>query len=199
MSNASIAARIPASPAPTTSTSCFASTAWKLYELLRAEPGERLAAQVPVTVNDIHSALNESEVAEEVVVTSLEEIQTAVGRARADGTAVAIAGGRHAMGGQQFCAGGMLLDTRGLDAVLGFDPEQGVIELEAGIQWPALIEYLQETQVGAEPQWGIAQKQTGADRLSIGGGGAPHPPRGRAGVKTPVSPPPVFCPPPRPG
>jgi FAD/FMN-containing dehydrogenase len=124
---------------------------------------------VAVTVNDIHSALNESEVAEEIAVVSLGDIQAAVARASEKGTPVAIAGGRHAMGGQQFCAGGMLLDTRGLDAVLGFDQEQGVVEVEAGIQWPTLIEYLQQAQVGAAPQWGIAQKQTGADRLSIGG------------------------------
>lgn len=121
------------------------------------------------TVNDIHSALNESIVEEIVALDSLESIQQAVVRAAASGTPIAIAGGRHAMGGQQFCEGGMLLDTRGLNRVLDFDRANGIIELEAGIQWPALIEYLQEQQAGAAPQWGIAQKQTGADRLSIGG------------------------------
>jgi FAD/FMN-containing dehydrogenase len=121
------------------------------------------------TVNDIHSALNESIVDEIVTLDSLESIQEAVARAGASDTPVAIAGGRHAMGGQQFCAGGMLLDMRGLNQVLDFDRANGIIELEAGIQWPALIDYLQEQQTGAAPQWGIAQKQTGADRLSIGG------------------------------
>jgi FAD/FMN-containing dehydrogenase len=67
------------------------------------------------------------------------------------------------MGGQQFCSGGLLLDTRQLDRVLGFDAEQGTIEVEAGIQWPALVRYLQRG------PWTIAQKQTGADRFSIGG------------------------------
>ena len=62
-----------------------------------------------------------------------------------------------------------LLDTRGLDRVLDFDAERGTIAVEAGIQWPALIEYLAQAQQGREQQWGIAQKQTGADRLSIGG------------------------------
>jgi len=51
--------------------------------------------------------------------------------------------------------------------VLDFDPNTGEIEVEAGIQWPALISYLIETQRGQ--QWGIIQKQTGADRFSIGG------------------------------
>lgn len=73
------------------------------------------------------------------------------------------------MGGQQFCAGGVLLDTRRLARVLAFDREAGLIEVEAGIQWPALIDYLTSQQTDGGPQWGIAQKQTGADRLSIGG------------------------------
>jgi FAD/FMN-containing dehydrogenase len=76
---------------------------------------------------------------------------------------VAIAGGRHAMGGQQFCDGGLLLDTRALNGVLELDLERGTITVEAGVQWPALQAALAST------PWAIAQKQTGADRLSIGG------------------------------
>jgi FAD/FMN-containing dehydrogenase len=120
-------------------------------------------------VNDIHSQLNEVRVAEVVEVASLEELQAAVVGARQRGLPVAIAGGRHAMGGQQFCEGGALIDTRPLTRVLDFDRERGLIELEAGIQWPALLRYLQETQRAATLAWGFAQKQTGADRLSIGG------------------------------
>lgn len=121
------------------------------------------------TVNDIHSELNETVVDEIVPVSSLGDVQDAVRRARTAGTSVAIAGGRHAMGGQQFCTGGMLLDTRPLARVLRFDEERGTIEVEAGLQWPGLIDYLAAAQAGKEPQWGIAQKQTGADRLSLGG------------------------------
>ena len=121
------------------------------------------------TVNDIHSELNETVVEEVIALDSLDSIQNAVRGAADSGTPVAIAGGRHAMGGQQFCAGGLLLDTRGLDQVLDFDRERGVIEVEAGLQWPGLIEWLREEQQAGEPQWGIAQKQTGADRLSLGG------------------------------
>jgi len=129
----------------------------------------RRTTTTAVSVNDIHSQLNETVVAEVVQVDSLAGVREAVLRAGAEGRGVAIAGGRHAMGGQQFLGGGLLLDTGGLDRVLHFDPERGTIEVEAGIQWPALIDYLAETQAGTEPQWGIAQKQTGADRLSIGG------------------------------
>jgi FAD/FMN-containing dehydrogenase len=73
------------------------------------------------------------------------------------------------MGGQQFCAGGVLLDTRPLDQILSLDSERGVIEIAAGIQWPELIAQLATLQAATPQRWGIAQKQTGADRLSLGG------------------------------
>jgi hypothetical protein len=79
-------------------------------------------------VNDIHSELNETIVEEIASVDSLESIGHAILRARSRQKAVAIAGGRHAMGGQQFCGGGMLLDTRGLDRILGFDTERGTTQ-----------------------------------------------------------------------
>jgi FAD/FMN-containing dehydrogenase len=122
-----------------------------------------------VIVNDIHSQLNEARVAALVEAGSLDSLCAAVGDARERGLPVCVAGGRHAMGGQQFCDGGVLIDTRKLDRVLEFDHERGLIEVEAGIQWPALLEYLRKAQAGRTPKWGIAQKQTGADRLSIGG------------------------------
>ena len=121
------------------------------------------------TVNDIHSELNETTVAEVVAVTSVEDVQAAIRRAGDGGAPVAIAGGRHAMGGQQFCSGGLLLDMRGLDGVVSFDPEAGSIEVHAGIQWPALIEYSSSHGNPGGTTWAIRQKQTGADRLSIGG------------------------------
>jgi len=73
------------------------------------------------------------------------------------------------MGGQQFCSDSVLIDTTKMNRVLNFDPEKGTIEVESGIQWPELVQYLVTTQKGKENQWGIVQKQTGANRLSIGG------------------------------
>lgn len=122
-----------------------------------------------VIINDLHSGLNPSEVVEIVSADSLEAIRAGIARARALGIPVSVAGGRYAMGGQQFCAGGVVLDTKKLNRVLGIDTERGFVEVEAGIQWPALIEYLETIQAGLTSQWTIAQKQTGADRLSIGG------------------------------
>jgi len=122
-----------------------------------------------VIVNDLHSQLNASEVVEVVSVDSLESIREAIARACGLGIPISVAGGRYAMGGQQFCSGGMVLDTRNMDRVINLNAERGLVEVEAGIQWPALIDHLESTQAGFSSQWGIAQKQTGADRLSIGG------------------------------
>jgi FAD/FMN-containing dehydrogenase len=121
-----------------------------------------------VIVNDIHSKLNEAEVEEVLEADSLSGIQAAVARARRRGLPLAVCGGKHAMGGQQFCAGGLLLDTRGASRVLGLDAERGTIEVEAGIQWPELYAYLQAPENGGGA-WAFAQKQTGADRLTLGG------------------------------
>ena len=65
----------------------------------------------------------------------------------------------------------MLDDIRGMNRVLAFDRERGLVEVEAGIQWPELLALPAATRRnGREPeQWGIVQKQTGADRLSLGG------------------------------
>jgi hypothetical protein len=124
---------------------------------------------VSIAVNDIHSRLNATEVAAVTEVDSLQAVQWAVHDARARRRAIAVAGGQHAMGGQQFLTGGMLLDTRPMNRVLSFDGERGLLEVEAGIQWPDLVDFLVQGQGNSEPQWAIAQKQTGADRFTIGG------------------------------
>ncbi|TMA08698.1 MAG: FAD-binding oxidoreductase [Deltaproteobacteria bacterium] len=120
-------------------------------------------------VNDIHSQLNLTRVHRVVKPQSAEAIQAVVRSARAEGRAISIAGGMHAMGSQQFGTDTILLDMRVMNRVLNFDAAKGVVEVEAGIQWPELINYLVETKKGKQRQWGITQKQTGADRLSLGG------------------------------
>jgi FAD/FMN-containing dehydrogenase len=120
-------------------------------------------------VNDVHAQLNATLVQRVLRPASVADVRDAVLAARAAGRAIAIAGGRHAMGGQQFGAGLDLLDMIGLDRVLDFDPEQGEVEAEAGIMWPALIVWLHASQDGQPHPWGIIQKQTGADRLTLGG------------------------------
>jgi FAD binding domain len=122
-----------------------------------------------VLVNDVHSQLNTTRVFRVMEPESLEGVRSAFNLARKEERPVCIAGGRHAMGGQQFCTDGVLIDIRKLNKVLAFDAERGLIELESGVQWPRLYDYLVSEQRGREKQWTFAQKQTGADRLTMGG------------------------------
>jgi FAD/FMN-containing dehydrogenase len=122
-----------------------------------------------VIVNDVQSGLNETEVAELVPVSSLESLQAAVAAVQRDQRSLVVAGGRHSMGGQQFLTGGTVLDSRPMASVLDFDSATGLVEVEAGIQWPTLIDSLIERQARAERQWAIRQKQTGADAFTLGG------------------------------
>jgi FAD/FMN-containing dehydrogenase len=122
-----------------------------------------------VVVNDIHSQLNPTRVREVVSIASVADLQRALRRADSTGQAISVAGGRHAMGAQQFAEGSLMLDMTRFTRVLSLDRAKGIVDVEAGIMWPALVEYLLKAQEGRARQWGIAQKQTGADRLTIGG------------------------------
>jgi FAD/FMN-containing dehydrogenase len=121
-----------------------------------------------VLVNDVHTELNPTLVDRIVYPNSLYAIQETIRSAGQEGKVICIAGARHAMGAQQFAARGVLIDMTVLSQVLSFNPEEGTIEVEAGIQWPILIGYLLKAQEYQLKQWGIVQKQT-ADWLSIGG------------------------------
>ncbi|MBX7223156.1 MAG: FAD-binding oxidoreductase [Blastocatellia bacterium] len=120
-------------------------------------------------VNDIHSQLNSTHVSGIIRPTRLEDLHTLVRVARETSQTISIAGGRHAMGGQQFGSETLLLDMTGLNRFLNLDREKGIVTVEAGIMWPQLIEQLNTLQKEEPHQWGIIQKQTGADRLSLGG------------------------------
>jgi FAD/FMN-containing dehydrogenase len=120
-------------------------------------------------VNDVHSQLNATTVRDVLNPASVAAVRAAIRGAAEGGHAVSLAGGRHAMGGQQFGEATTLLDLRSLKRVRNFDARKGTVEVEAGMQWPELVAFLIERQRGATTQWGIAQKQTGADRLTIGG------------------------------
>jgi FAD/FMN-containing dehydrogenase len=137
----------------------------------RASPpvASRYDAAGGVVLNDLHSGLNPTRVHSVIPVASADDVQAAVWRAAREGRSVSIMGGRHAMGAQQFATDGVAIDTRPLCAIGELDVETGRIVVDAGVQWPGLVRHLVESQSGARRQWGIAQKQTGADRLSIGG------------------------------
>jgi FAD/FMN-containing dehydrogenase len=129
---------------------------------LSPEPGSFL-------VNDIHSQLNPTRIVEIAQPGSLEDLQNIVRTARKNRMAISVAGGRHAMGGQQFGTDTVLIDIRKLNRVLNLDRKSGMIEVEAGIEWPELIDGYLSRQKGDHQPWGIAQKQTGADRLTMAG------------------------------
>ena len=86
-------------------------------------------------LNDVHSGLNPTSVHEVVSARSVEDIQRVIERAMREGRGVSVAGGRHAMGGQQFGTDTLHVDTRAFNRVLNFDPHSGLIEVEAGMQW----------------------------------------------------------------
>ena len=119
--------------------------------------------------NDVHSGLNPTCVSRKVEAHTLRDVVRAVQRARMERQSLAIAGGRHAMGGQQFLSAATLLDMRGMNRVRRFDEERGLLEVEAGIQWPGVLRAYLGRPGGRLSTWGIRQKQTGADRLTIGG------------------------------
>ena len=122
-----------------------------------------------IWVNDVHSQLNRTRVRELLRPHTRDELAEIVRSASRKGLPISVSGYRHSMGGQQFATDSICIDTRDLDRVISFDRERGLIEAEAGIQWPKLIRAYLGAQSGSEKQWGIAQKQTGADTFTLGG------------------------------
>ncbi len=132
-------------------------------------PHPRLRRAIPPVVNDVHSALNLTRPAYLRRPESIAEVLDALEFARRRSVALVPAGGRHAMGGQQFLSGGCVLDMRGLNRIIDLDSDDGLVRVQAGATWPALMRGYLAWQHGRAAQWGIRQKQTGADSLTIGG------------------------------
>jgi FAD/FMN-containing dehydrogenase len=122
-----------------------------------------------IWVNDVHSQLNRTRVRELLTPRTSEELAQIVRSASRKALPISVSGCRHSMGGQQFATDGICIDSRSLNRVISFDRERGLIEAEAGIQWPDLIRNYLEAQRDTVRPWGIAQKQTGADTFTLGG------------------------------
>jgi FAD/FMN-containing dehydrogenase len=122
-----------------------------------------------IPCNDVHSKLNPTRVARVLRPDSEAELVAALKGAAREGIAVSVCGARHAMGGQQFGEGTLLLDLSGLTELGELDRGRGTIEAGAGVKWPELIDALHARQAGEEIVWSIRQKQTGADGLTLGG------------------------------
>jgi FAD/FMN-containing dehydrogenase len=137
---------------------CALAVAGQVVESQGAEAARRVA--------DVHSQLAISTPSKilqpKTIANATAEIKTL---ASAKNGHLAICGSRHAAGGQEFANGAPLLDTRGLDRVIDYNVEEGTITVEPGIRWPELIEWLHKQ----NSPWTFRQKQTGNDRLTIGG------------------------------
>jgi len=129
----------------------------------------RPIAQRQRWVNDTHSALNHTPVARIIEPQRTVDVADAVAAAHARGETLSIAGARHAMGGQQFLRDATLLDMRQLKHLRWFDRGRALVEVGAGSTWPDVIRGYLALQRGPGPAFGIRQKQTGADRLTLGG------------------------------
>lgn len=124
---------------------------------------------VSLDVNDVHAKLNATRVRAIERPESLEDLLGIVSRASREKEALCIAGSRHAMGGQQFAAGARLIDTRSMNGVMDLDTRSGLVQVEAGIEWPDLVSALASRQKADPAYWTIRCKQTGADKLTLGG------------------------------
>lgn len=133
--------------------------------------GVSVPAEGGAAVRDVHSGLVPTRVARILKPTTPAEVQRAVRAARDAGRPIAVSGARHAMGGQEFLTDGWLLDMRGVNGVrpLDFDAERGLLTVEAGAEWPDVFDFLRTTWAEDGQGWGIVQKQTGADTMTIGG------------------------------
>src|SRR4029078_3867798 len=122
-----------------------------------------------IWVNDVHSQLNRTRVRQLLRPRTRDELAEIVCSASRKALPISVSGYRHSMGGQQFGTDSICIDKREVDRVVSFDRERGLLEAEAGIQWPKLIRTYLDAESGDTKQWGIAQKQTGADTFTLGG------------------------------
>jgi len=127
------------------------------------------AASTERVLNDVHSRLNATKVAEILQPVTPDEVVAAVKRAKTEKRSLSISGARHSMGGQQWATDSLHLDMRSLNKFISLDAERGLARAEAGITWPALVDALEKAQAGKNTIFTITQKQTGADELTLGG------------------------------
>jgi FAD/FMN-containing dehydrogenase len=131
-------------------------------------PGAAVPVQKGVLVNDVQTGLNPTWVRSISRPTSAAEVRNLVRDCAKHSRAISVSGSRHASGGQQFRTDSVLLDMRAMNRVIDLDDKTGVLHVEAGIEWPELVQgYLSLQKENA--RWGIRQKQGGADRMTIGG------------------------------
>jgi FAD/FMN-containing dehydrogenase len=121
-------------------------------------------------LNDRQSRLNATSVLGVLTPRSTDELQAIVRRANEQRVPISVAGGRFAMGGQQFGQETMHVAATSLDQVLEFDSERGLLRAQSGVMWPELLAYLDNpTRPSAATSWTIRQKQAGVNRVTLAG------------------------------
>src|SRR5687768_13686369 len=103
----------------------------------------------PNVVNDVHSRLNPTRVADVVRPRDSDELRSAVRLAADRRLRLSVCGGRHAMGAQQFGTDTLLIDTTLMSNLLRLDTAGGLAEFQAGATWPTVIDALLAAQKGA--------------------------------------------------
>ncbi len=121
------------------------------------------------SICDSHSMLNRAAPARFMQPRTIDDIQKIVRTAQKEGMSIAVAGGRHSMGGQQLIDDDIQIDINEMNKVLFLDRDRRLVKVEAGITWTQLIRHLQQVQSGTEASLSIRQKPTGVDDITIGG------------------------------
>ncbi|GAB4245504.1 MAG: hypothetical protein OHK005_10900 [Candidatus Methylacidiphilales bacterium] len=122
-----------------------------------------------IEVNDVHSRLTPTSVRRILRPHNHDELVRVLRRALHHNAGLSVAGGRHSMGRQAFGTGTIHFDLTQVNQVGDLDGELGLVQAEPGCMWPELMAELDRRQVGINRPWSIRQKQTGADRLTLGG------------------------------
>ncbi len=120
-------------------------------------------------VNDVHSRLTPTRVDQILRPRTQHELLATLRTSLRHQHGISVAGGRHSMGAQAFGTNSAHIDMSGVNGVGDFDQAEGIVEVDAGVQWGKLMHTLDERQVGVSQPWCIKQKQTGADALTLGG------------------------------
>lgn len=121
------------------------------------------------TLNDVQSRLNGTEVRRVARPRTPDDVRHEIQRAVSDGLAICPAGSLHSMGGQQFAASGVSLNSSGLKGTGPLERESSTVWAQSGVTWPELVRWLRQSQRGTSETLSIIQKQTGADEMTLGG------------------------------
>jgi FAD/FMN-containing dehydrogenase len=128
-----------------------------------------LAKRLGITVNDVHSQLNPTIVQSISTARTEADVLQTIRATKHSRSSLSICGARHAAGGQQFLSDGVLLDMSEMNKVIRFDQDAGLITVQSGIHWDEMQKSLDASQSTSSVAWGINQKQTGLNTLTIGG------------------------------